>query len=215
MSQTVNRSYEKKLKKPRIAPSWEDGLKLLDNVPHGYGWEIDILRNKLLVRLMLFQGLRVGELVGSYDRRHGSLEPLKIGDIDFERRIITLRGKGDKVAEVFLDSETLEMLQKYVNYISRWGKKLVIKPEKQIFNITTRQVHRIVKQSAHKAGLENADRFSPHVLRALSITRMLHEKDLARAKIHARHSSIQTTVIYDRPDQAVKRKDFIDVFEKS
>lgn len=190
----------RKLKKPRINPSWEDGLKLLDHA--------NSLRDHILLRLLLFQALREGEILGSYDERHGSLEPLRIRDLDLNRNMITIRGKGDKVAQVFLDKETSDSIK---DYLSKKKKK---KPDSPLFNLTTRQLQNIVKRYAIEAGLEDAERFSPHVLRAISITRMIHQKDLARAKHHARHSSVRTTIIYDRPSTEERRKDFKDVFEK-
>jgi integrase len=194
------RPKEKKhLKKIRIRAPFKDGLKLLDAA--------ETLRDKLLIRLPLFTALREGEILGADDPRHGKLKPLTTDDLIFGNRCIKVKGKGDTYEFQFLDAETLSMLQTYI-------QKYRIGKGKPLFTITCRHYQRIVKRLAEKAGVNNAERYSPHVLRAMSITYMSHKKGVGAAKRHARHSAIQTTAIYDRPDDDMVKETYDDVFNK-
>ncbi len=158
------------------------------------------------MRLGLFQALREGEIFGADDPRHGYLKPMIKRQIDLDNNTITIYGKGGTVEYVFLDKITIDMLKEYFSL-----RKIGI--DKPIFNITCRRAQVIVKAAAIKAKVENAERFSPHILRALSITHMEKLKGLKIAQHHARHLSYKTTMIYVRPTVNERRESFNDVFK--
>jgi integrase len=188
----------RKLKKPRIIASWDDGQAVLNQTTN--------LRDRLAVRLGLYLGLREGEIFGSQDKRHGNLEPLKLNQINLENKTVTIKGKGDKRYIIFIDKNTLDVL---VNYTRVYN----VKKNASLFKMSTRQFQRIVKDLARKANVPNADRFSPHVLRAISITYMCHRKDALAGQLHARHTSLTMTQIYNRPTDQQRQEVFNLVFE--
>lgn len=63
-------------------------------------------RDKVTTLVFMETGIRVGELCA-----------LKIRDVDFNRRILKVRGKGDKEREVFLPSRSAEALDEYLRNI--------------------------------------------------------------------------------------------------
>ena len=186
-----------RVKRVKISPSWEDGIKVIEAGTNN--------RDRLAMRLCLYPALREGELLGSADPRHGNLKPLTKKQIDFDNKKIVIYGKGGTVEYVFLDNKTIVMIKNYL-------KNRRVGLDRPLINLGTRQFQRIVKQAAHKAGVENAERYGPHILRAISITRMCSVKGLSRARYHARHSSERTTIIYDRPTLDERREDFDTVF---
>jgi integrase len=151
-------------------------------------------------------GLREGEIFGSQDPRHGTLEPLRLNQIDMNKKTMIIKGKGGKEYIIFLDINTTELLANYTRVYK-------VKKNASLFKITTRQFQRIVKDLAHKAKVPNADRFSPHVLRAISITYMCYKKDALSGQLHARHTSLSMTQIYNRPTDQQRQDIFNQVFE--
>ena len=134
-------------------------------------------RNRLMVRLMLTTGLRVGELTN-----------LQVEQIDFEERLIFVRrGKGGKDRIVFLEPETAKLLKAYLGDRNS-GRVFPIKP---------RRVQRIVKRMARVAGVRNADLITPHKLRhTFSINWVQHGGDIESLRRLLGHSSLSTTQIY-------------------
>jgi len=166
-----------------------------------------------MMRLCLYQALREGEILGSYQPEHGVLKPLTLNDFDFDRKVILIHGKGGTIEEVFIDKKTLELLTTYID--SHFSSKKKQTGNARLFNLTTRHFQRIVKNTAIRAGVDHANRFSPHTLRAISITHYnTVTGNLSRAQHHARHKSWKTTMLYDRPDSDTRRKEEADVFEE-
>ena len=187
-----------RIKKVKIPRSWEDGLNILNKTKN--------IRDRLVVHLQLYQALREGEILGSDTKEHGSLKPLTLSQIDLSNNKIIIYGKGGTVEYVFMDKELINLLNQYLKH-KRIGQ------DKPLIRLSCRQYQNIVKVAAFEAGIENPERFSPHVLRAISITRMLRKKGLSFAKKHARHKSSMTTLIYDVSSTEESRADFNSVFE--
>lgn len=61
------------------------------------------IRNKLIVYLLLYTGVRVSELVG-----------IELSDIDLLTASLTIRGKGGKLREVSLRNDVVELIKSYV-----------------------------------------------------------------------------------------------------
>lgn len=190
------------LKKPRLFASWDDGQRILN--------EADNKRDVLMIRLCLYMALREGEILGnnySVRKDGGRLVALTLGDVDLINKTIYIHGKGGTQELVFIDKRTFILLSDWIKKHRIGGKN------NRLFHITTRQFQNIVKELAIRAGVEGAKRFSPHVLRSIAITYYASKKGLSRARYFARHKSMNTTAIYDRPDRDTRRDEAADVFE--
>ena len=193
------------MKRLKIRPPLKDGLALLKHTKS--------TRDNLMIRLCLYQALREGEILGSYDPRHGTLEALTLNDIDLDRRVILIHGKGGTIEEVYLTNDkTYNMLKNYID--THFSDKKKQTGNVRLFNISTRQFQNIVKECAIKAGVDHAERYSPHTLRRISITYYnIKTKNLPSTQHHARHKSWKTTMDYIQPDVDTRRKEEEEVFE--
>jgi len=174
-------------------------------------------RDRLIIRILAYCGLREAELVGS-KKQPG----LHLKHIDFKRKMLIIYGKGwasgkRPPEEQPIDSGTLEMIKEYI-------KKRGIKKGK-LFDLSTRQIQRIVKETAIKAenkfkegekweAIPEAKLMSPHRLRAFFITEMINRFGIARAKFFARHTDIRLTQRYDFPRKIDLLKQYESVFEE-
>jgi len=154
----------------------EGEVRKLLNAP-----ERNKIRDRLILRILYRCGLRVSELTS-----------LKIHDINFEEGMITVRGgKGDKDRIVPIDDDTLDLIQLYkgdadegVLILSQRGEAL-----------STRQVERIVKKYAKKAGLKK--NVYPHMLRhSFAVHSLKSGMNLRSVQKMLGHSSLTTTQIY-------------------
>ena len=143
------------------------------------------LRDRAILELLYGTGMRASELCN-----------LKLHDIDWEREIIRVHGKGGKQREIPLTRTALRWLREYV----QTGDKIKM-DELGLFlsrkgtPITTRTLQRIVKKHlmkvSHKTGI------SPHTLRHTYATHLLNRGcDLRTVQLLLGHRSIASTQIY-------------------
>lgn len=168
----------------------EDEVRKLLNAP-----EREKTRDRLILRILYRCGLRVSELTS-----------LKIEDIDFDDKMITVRGgKGDKDRVVPIDDETLDLIQLY----KKDADKGVLILSQRGEALSTRQVERIVKKYAKKAGIEK--NVYPHMLRhSFAVHSLKAGMNLRSVQKMLGHSSLTTTQIYlDLTGEDVK-KDYND-----
>ncbi len=143
------------------------------------------LRDRTILELLYGTGIRASELCN-----------LKLHDIDWEREIIRVHGKGGKQREIPLTRTALRWLREYV----QTGDKIKM-DELGLFlsrkgtPITTRTLQRIVKKHlmkvSHKTGI------SPHTLRHTYATHLLNRGcDLRTVQLLLGHRSIASTQIY-------------------
>jgi len=143
------------------------------------------LRDRTILELLYGTGIRASELCN-----------LKLHDIDWEREIIRVHGKGGKQREIPLTHTALRWLREYV----QTGDKIKM-DELGLFlsrkgtPITTRTLQRIVKKHlmkvSHKTGI------SPHTLRHTYATHLLNRGcDLRTVQLLLGHRSIASTQIY-------------------
>ena len=135
-------------------------------------------------------GLRRSELIG-----------MNIGDVDFGRKVVKVRGKGDKMREIPLIvslSEEILLYLKAVEVVCE-GKRSLKEP--LFVTYTGRRLYptyvdRLVKKEL--GGVKGVTgRRSPHVLRHTIATELLNEgSDLHSIKEMLGHSSMATTQIY-------------------
>ncbi len=154
----------------------DDEVRKLLNAP-----DREKTRDRLILRILYRCGLRVSELTS-----------LKIEDIDFDEGMITVRGgKGDKDRVVPIDDDTLDLVQLYkgdadkgILILSQRGEEL-----------SSRQVERIVKKYADKAGIKK--NVYPHMLRhSFAVHSLKSGMNLRSVQKMLGHSSLTTTQIY-------------------
>ncbi len=140
------------------------------------------IRNRAMIGLMIYAGLRVGELCAL--RRSDLLLTERKGLVKI------VDGKRHKEAFVPLGREARIA-------IAEWLK---ICQDDRIFSVTERQAQRMVKEFGKAAGLNN---LHPHVLRHTFVYNVLQQSggNLALAKELARHSRIDQTAWYAMPHQ--------------
>jgi site-specific recombinase XerD len=145
-------------------------------------------KNPLLIKVIF-------ELLYGCSLRVSELCNLKAGDLDLEKGIIRVLGKGSKTRIVPIGKESKKNLEEYLlafpvkNYSdalvrSKTGKKTYEK-----------YVYRIVKKYLSK--VTDIKKKSPHILRHSSATHMLDNgADLRAVKEILGHENLKTTQIY-------------------
>jgi site-specific recombinase XerD len=157
----------------------EDIIKLIEapNVKSLKG-----LRDRLILELLFSTGLRVSEL-----------SKLNVGDINFERGEIPVRGKGGKVRVVFLSDSAISALKSYIALYGDSDALILNKIGGE--RLTVRSIERIVAKYAKIAGITK--HVSPHTLRHSFATDLLiNGADLRSVQSLLGHSNISTTQIY-------------------
>lgn len=150
------------------------------------------VRDNAIISLLFSAGLRAQELVS-----------LKLQDIDFNKRILRVKGKGRKVRIVPFLEETSEAMQKYFKSL----RPLLLKDVKQGYGtavfflnyrgkpLTVRGLEKILKNVEVKTGLTLG--LYPHELRHTFATHLLNQgMDLRMIQELLGHSSLNTTQIY-------------------
>lgn len=141
---------------------------------------VEDLRDKLIIRLLLFTGCRVGEIAN-----------LRVEDIDFSRRIIKIVDHGDYEIKrprlIPIDEESVRMLKEYIGN----------RKSGRVFNIGVRAIQKMIKKRAIMAGLPYAKQITPHKLRhTMAIYWITRGGDLRTLQKILGHSNIKTTEIY-------------------
>lgn len=180
----------KNFEKPRgikrlpIAISIEEVEDLLNapdlNKPEGY-------RDRTMLEVMYSSGLRVSELLS-----------LRLKQINMEKGVIDIIGKGNKQRKVPIGEYALEFVDKYIKeirihnpgrrtkylFLNRYGKPL----SRQYFFMQ-------IKKYAGQAGIE--EEISPHTLRHCFATHMLENgAELRALQEMLGHTKLSTTQIY-------------------
>ena len=190
-------------KQEKLVPSFlsEEEMAVLLDLP-GTGKPLD-RRDKALLELLYATGIRVSELVG-----------LDLMDINFDERLLRVRGKGkkerlvpygrvsDKSLRLYLESRSLiaqgrvDAAAVFLNYR---GQRL-----------STRSVQRIVRSYIRETALKR--RISPHSLRHSFASHLLSRgADLRAIQELLGHASLATTQKYTHLDL----KHLLEVYKKS
>ena len=157
------------------------------------------LRDRAILETMYSAGLRVSETVGMND-----------GDIDFDRALLRIRGKGRKERLAPLGSYAKTAIENWLEvrklspresqgrtapvFINRFGTRL-----------TTRSVARLLEKHLKVSGLDI--RTTPHSLRHSFATHLLdHGADIRSVQELLGHKSIATTQIYTHVSTANLRQ---------
>ncbi len=148
------------------------------------------IRDKAMLELIYSSGLRLAELIS-----------LNLNNIDFDDRIVTVTGKGNKTRSVPVGQHAIKA-------IKRWLKDrttMVNESEQALFissrgkRISPRSVQNRLKQWAIKQGLPN--HVHPHMLRHSFASHLLESSsDLRAVQELLGHADISTTQVYTHLD---------------
>lgn len=137
-------------------------------------------------------GLRVSEVVS-----------VRVGDVASGKLLI--KGKGNRVRTLLLDSELMEKISGYIRATSLRedgtrdpGEFLLVGRESHGSDkVDTDTVNRWWKAVARACGINK--RITSHTGRATAVTKLLDEETPLRdVMVFAGHASVETTMIYDR-----------------
>ncbi len=155
-------------------------------------------KEKLLVELLAYTGVRVSELCS-----------IRVSDIDLENKSLKIRGgKGDKDRLVIFSDKIIPDLKKYIMELKeRKGKVEFLFPTAKSRKISPVTVERIVRSLAKKAGINK--KVTPHVLRHTFATSLLRNgADIRIIQVLLGHASISTTQIYTHVDDGALRRSY-------
>ena len=145
-------------------------------------------RNLAMIELLYGAGIRVSELCG-----------LKLGDIDFDQKILKILGKGRKQRLSPFNDEALNTLKAYIDIRGEFLKE--DKPTDYVFlnrsgtPLGVRTVQRLTKFISLKAGLLKAA--TPHTMRHSYATHLLEAgASIKTVKELLGHASIAATQKY-------------------
>ena len=158
--------------------------QLLDDI--SFGDDFEGIRNRLIIEMLYFTGMRVSEMVG-----------LKTSDLNLHESSVKVLGKRNKERIIPLIPEIMPTLREYLSkysadfpgehetlFLTSSGKKIYVK-----------LVYRIVH---HFLGMVTTlDKKSPHVLRHTFATHLLNKgADLNAIKEILGHANLSATEIY-------------------
>lgn len=153
--------------------------------------KLDALRDVAMVGLMLYAGLRCGEVVN-----------LRLADIHLGERkgkVIIRKGKGGKYGEVPLSLDAREAVKSYIASLCELAMGPVpveLNRGGFLFPLSTRRVQEIVAEIGHEAQIDD---LTPHRFRHTCIKRMLQAgQDPQAVQAIARHAKFSQTAEYAR-----------------
>jgi integrase/recombinase XerC len=164
------------------------------------------LRNRAMLEIFYSSGLRLSELAG-----------LDLIDLDFNQKLVKVRGKGRKERIVPIGGPAIKAVQEYLEKIGEIRKDTngdILK--KPLFlnargeRITTRSIARIVNEITSKSGIGR--KISPHALRHSFATHLLNAgADLRSIQELLGHESLSTTQKYT----AVNINRMMEIYDKA
>ncbi len=165
-----------------IVMSEPDVAKLLRTTIAGKT-DFQRLRDVAIMELLYASGIRRAELVG-----------LNVSDIDLERRIMRVIGKGNKQRNVFINVAAADAVRNYLGVRPRSADEaLFLSKRKQ--RLSHRQAWVVFRQFAQLSGL--VQHVTPHVMRHSFATHLLENgADIMTIKELLGHESLTTTQIY-------------------
>lgn len=146
--------------------------------------------SRLIISMLASCGLRRSELIA-----------LNVGNVDFSRRVLRVRGKGDKMREIPLIPSLCQEISLYLNAVSSLTDD-AMDPDAPLLRTPKGArlypvfVDRVVKKEL--SGVPDITvRRSPHVLRHTLATELLQDgADLNSIKELLGHSSLAATQVY-------------------
>ena len=157
------------------------------------------IRDRAMLETMYSSGLRVSELLN-----------LKCGQVNLNKCIITVFGKGAKERKVPIAEYAVEYIKKYINEVR--NKSEFKKSDYLFLNRSGNPLSRVyffkkVREYAELAGIEMA--ISPHTLRHSFATHLLnHGAQLRMVQGMLGHTNIATTQIYTHVSSEKLKSDY-------
>ena len=160
-------------------------------------------RDRAMLELLYSSGLRLAELQG-----------LTVKDIDFNRKLLRITGKGNKTRIVPFGTKAKQSLVEWLKIYRIWQGGFVADSAVFISQkgnaLTPRQIENRVKLQAQRAGI-SVD-LHPHLLRHCFASHLLSASgDLRAIQEMLGHSNLSTTQIYTHLDF----EQLMNVYDKS
>ena len=183
-------------RQPRALPGMVD-IETIHHIldqaaPEDHKQAVLWLRDKAILELLYSSGLRLAEI-----------QNLKIKDIDFNRQLLRITGKGNKTRIVPFGSKAKESLREWLKVYPLLNGQLT--PDAATFIsgrggiLSARQIENRVKYQAQRAGV-NID-LHPHLLRHCFASHLLSNSgDLRAVQEMLGHTNLTTTQIYTHVD---------------
>lgn len=149
--------------------------------------DADGLRSSAIIRFMLTNAARCGVITTMQIRQLGH---------DRGHRIVDMIIKGGHTKRDPLPPSTAAAIDDYLASRGNPSEGLVFVTAPG-GPVDESYLFRLVQRLAHRAGLDDAGRLSPHSLRRTAITEALEATDLRRAQDLAGHADPRTTRLYD------------------
>jgi len=147
---------------------------------------------RVIVTLLYSTGIRRGEIIS-----------LRKSDLDFSRKVLHVRGKGDKMREIPLLDCVIKEIDLYLQSVMRLVTGGEASSDDPLFLTYSSAplypvlVDRAVKAELGSSGLDFSGRKSPHVLRHTFATLLLEEgADLESIKEVLGHANLAATQVY-------------------
>lgn len=165
--------------------------------------------SRLIVSLLYSTGIRRSELIG-----------LTIGSVDFSRRTMKVRGKGDKMREIPLVPSLCEEISLYLQSVETMEDRVRAASEPLLITAGGAKLYPVFVDRVIKAELGQVGsitgRKSPHVLRHSLATELLNEgADLNSIKELLGHSSLAATQVYTHNSVEKLKKVYINAHPRA
>ncbi len=164
-------------------------------------------RDFTILELLYATGMRVGELV-----------QIKLKDIDFDKRLIKVHGKGSKERFIPIGERLREVLKDYLlsarpNILKKNDHSMLL-INMQGKPLTTRGVRYILNDIIHRAG--TLYDLTPHTLRHTFASHLLSSgADLRSVQEMLGHSHISSTQIYTEISKEDLKKRYLDAHPRA
>ncbi|HEY5340060.1 MAG TPA: tyrosine-type recombinase/integrase, partial [Candidatus Aquilonibacter sp.] len=153
------------------------------------------LRDIAMMEVLYASGIRRAELVG-----------LNLSDVDVDRRLMRVIGKGNKQRTVFINQASADAIRMYLGVRPRSTDEALFLSKRKS-RLSHRQAWVIFRQFAQLSGLTK--HVTPHVMRHSFATHLLENgADLMTIKELLGHESVSTTQIYTNVSLEHMRKSY-------
>ncbi|MGZ3509281.1 MAG: site-specific tyrosine recombinase/integron integrase [Vulcanimicrobiaceae bacterium] len=157
--------------------------RLLKTRPVAGKSDFQLRRDIAIMELLYASGIRRAELVG-----------LNLSDVDLDRRVMRVIGKGNKQRTVFLNQAAADAIRNYLAVRPRTVDEAMFLSRRKT-RLSHRQAWVIFREFAQLSGLQK--HVTPHVMRHSFATHLLENgADIVTIKELLGHESLSTTQIY-------------------
>jgi len=172
-------------KKDGILPGALTREEMAKLIEYNYPQNLKGLRDRAIIEMLYSSGVRVGELVS-----------IKIKDMDFKEKTVTVLGKGNKERLLPVTSQAIDSIENYLmKRPTGKDKDSIIFCNLKGGQLTERGVQFIIDTLARNCGIYR--KVTPHMLRHSFATHFLENgMNLRYLQALLGHSNLSTTEIY-------------------